>query len=60
MPDGGFVQLCCEFVFVCGWAYPFLCHLYWKVVMSDPNTASLGNGEYNRLNVGRHVIGDEK
>ena len=40
--------------------YPLPCYLCWKVVPNDPNTSSLGNGEYNCLIVVGHVIGDGK
>ena len=45
---------------VCGWAYPFPCHLCWNALPIDPNITSLGKGEWNCLSVVGHVTGDEK
>ena len=36
------------------------CHLCWNAFPIDPNTTSLGNGEWNCLSVVGHVTGDEK
>ena len=47
-------------VSVCGCAYPLPCHLYWNDFLTDPNTTSLENGEWNCLSKVEHVAGDEK
>ena len=36
------------------------CHLYLNVFPPDPNTTSLGKGEWNCLSVVVHVTGDDK
>jgi hypothetical protein len=56
MPSEGHVELHC----LCVVAHTHCLSICWNVFPTNPNIASLGNGEWNCLSVVGHVTGDEK